>query len=460
MATISRLKESEISPGNTAAAADIEAELDQLVNEHNSKETRLDQLETGQMSIDGQKTFSSTILANGLDERSTNNGVLVNETKIQRGAVYHDYGQYVSSVNPGGDELTTVEAHGLSTTDAVEITAGTGGTVPSGITSATTYYVRVTSSTVVSLHPTAADASADTNVVNITDNGTLPIYIHADPGVLTDGMVWYNRNDDALKVRAGGTTKTLLADQGAWPTGYIGAKRPTWVSTTQVQIPSGLKCRSDDDTVNITFSSNETIDITTSTGAGVVNALMNGLSESGDTWYYIWAIAKAGGAEPKGLINTSSTDITSMPTDYTVKRLIGVVRNDSSSNFLHFKHNYNDLVLYQENLTYYNGSAHTAGTMNVLPAGTSTSFASVDCSSFIPPISTVGLFHYYGVDSYSNVRPNGSSIEVGATAAAGAGTQINTGYLETSSDQKIDYIKRSGTSLYIDVAGFQMELTG
>jgi hypothetical protein len=68
------------------------------------------------------------------------------------------------------DELTT-SAHGYTTADAVSV-AVTGGTLAAPLSASVTYYVRVVSATVVTLHPTAADASANTNRINVTDVGS------------------------------------------------------------------------------------------------------------------------------------------------------------------------------------------------------------------------------------------------------------------------------------------------
>jgi hypothetical protein len=72
-----------------------------------------------------------------------------------------------------------------------------------------------------------------------------------------------------------------------------------------------------------------TIDLTAS-GA---NGLDTG-SEASNTWYYAYAIAKADGTKA-GLFSTSATAPT-LPSGYTYKALIGVVRNDNSSNFYTF----------------------------------------------------------------------------------------------------------------------------
>lgn len=68
------------------------------------------------------------------------------------------------------DELTT-SAHGYATGDSVSVNV-TGGTLAAPLVNTTTYFVRVVSATVVTLHPTAADANAGTNRINITDVGS------------------------------------------------------------------------------------------------------------------------------------------------------------------------------------------------------------------------------------------------------------------------------------------------
>ena len=47
------------------------------------------------------------------------------------------------------------------------------GTLPGGVNAATTYFVRKIDATTITLHFTSADATANTNTVNITNIGTL-----------------------------------------------------------------------------------------------------------------------------------------------------------------------------------------------------------------------------------------------------------------------------------------------
>jgi hypothetical protein len=70
------------------------------------------------------------------------------------------------TVNVATDVVTTA-AHGYTTADPVSFTT-TGGTLPAPLVDTATYFVRVLSATDFTLHPTAADASANTGIVNIS----------------------------------------------------------------------------------------------------------------------------------------------------------------------------------------------------------------------------------------------------------------------------------------------------
>ena len=83
MANISRLRATEISNGNVIDADDLDAEFDQLVDEANSKETRVTNLESGNVTITGTKTFSDGINTNTINEGTTDSGVTVDGVLIK-----------------------------------------------------------------------------------------------------------------------------------------------------------------------------------------------------------------------------------------------------------------------------------------------------------------------------------------------------------------------------------------
>ncbi len=71
--------------------------------------------------------------------------------------------------------LTTAQTHPYSTTDAVKVNSTV--TIPAPLAENTIYYVRNLGSTSISLHPTATDATNDTNAISLSGgSGTHFIY--------------------------------------------------------------------------------------------------------------------------------------------------------------------------------------------------------------------------------------------------------------------------------------------
>ena len=81
----------------------------------------------------------------------------------------------ISSVDTSGETVTTESSHGYSTGEAV--TVYSPGTIPSGLSTNTTYYVRVLSSSSYSLHTTKANAESGTNAVDLTSTQTGDVYM-------------------------------------------------------------------------------------------------------------------------------------------------------------------------------------------------------------------------------------------------------------------------------------------
>lgn len=79
------------------------------------------------------------------------------------------YGKTVGIINT---TLETIEVvgHGYSTGNA--ITMWSSDTMPAPLTEDTVYYVRVLTVDTMTLHPTALDATNNTNVINLTSAGT------------------------------------------------------------------------------------------------------------------------------------------------------------------------------------------------------------------------------------------------------------------------------------------------
>lgn len=446
MAQISRLKEAEIANGNLIDADDLGTEFDSLVSESNSQDTRISNLESGNVTISGVKTFTSDIKINGIDERTNNGGIDVDGVTCKDGYINIALtGAQIASVDTGTDVVTTSSAHGLTSAQPIKFI--TTGTLPGGLSTGTVYYPSVLSTTTFEVYTDSGLSSQ----VDITSSGSGSHEISSDPASPSDGDVWYNTADDELKVQINGSTATVTTSSVGWAKGHIAGGHIKYESATEVVIPSGFKCRDDSNTVNIDVTSDITIDISTSTGSAVVNALMNGLTESSNQWYYIWVIAKAGGADPAGILTTSSSDVTTMPTDYLYHRLLGVVRNESG-NFIPFdcKGSW-DCPEYIYNVGSPLATA-TAGITNVLDGGTATTWTAVDCSSFIPPLSTMGYFDrpaQSGNDYLGQIRPTGETHDGLSFKSSGKA------WMRTNSSQSIDYKWSTGT-YDITVLGFAL----
>ena len=105
---------------------------------------------------------------NTIDQNSSGiQGLAVSATKANGAS-------RISSVDTSGETITAESSHGYSTGAAV--TAYSPGIIPGGISSGTTYYVQVLSSTNFSLHTTKADAESGSSAVNLTSAQTGDVY--------------------------------------------------------------------------------------------------------------------------------------------------------------------------------------------------------------------------------------------------------------------------------------------
>jgi len=109
--------------------------------------------------------------------------------------------------------------HQVVTARKLKLRVYPGGSLPTGLSGATTYYGRNLSTTTISLHPTASDATNNTNVIIPTAQGTegFTIVDYARPG---DG----ERMRFLAEVRqpaTGGNTATVRSNSEGWGDGNI-----------------------------------------------------------------------------------------------------------------------------------------------------------------------------------------------------------------------------------------------
>lgn len=126
-------------------------------------------------------------------------------------------------------------------------------------------------------------------------------------------------------------------------------------------------------TVNITANllsmptaSLSAVSVSTAITTSGANGLDTG-AEAANTWYAIFVIANADGTTVGALLSTSLTP--TLPGGYTQYRRVGWVRNNASSNFLHFyqesgRVTFNDPVL---NLTSLSVGAFTVSFATMIP---------------------------------------------------------------------------------------------
>lgn len=104
------------------------------------------------------------------------------------------------TVNTATDVVTTA-AHGYTSGDGVSVLS-TGGTLPAPLLDSVPYFVRVLSATTFTLHPTKADALANTNIVNLTTAGSGALDVSNNRTAL-GCFDWCNDTDHGVFFRLG-----------------------------------------------------------------------------------------------------------------------------------------------------------------------------------------------------------------------------------------------------------------
>lgn len=114
-------------------------------------------------------------------------------------------------------DVVTKTGHGYTTGDPI-IYMKQGGAVNMGLTDATTYYVRNVTSSTISFHPTALDATNNTNITPLTSTGSETHYINSlGAAIFNDsaGAITINitsgGNTPSIRNGAGSSTNVILS---------------------------------------------------------------------------------------------------------------------------------------------------------------------------------------------------------------------------------------------------------
>lgn len=164
-------------------------------------------------------------------------------------------------------------------------------------------------------------------------------------------------------------------------------------------------------------------------------------SETSSTWYAVWVISHPDNTPvPTVLLSLSATAPT-MPSGYTLKRRVGWIKNDSSSNILQFEQE-GDWISYHTDVA----------NLSVLSGGTATTYTDVDLTGLVPSTSfnvalSVGFATGTGGSASAThelkLRPNGSTEATpiwGLKPGFKSGTQLFIQeIMPCGTDQKLEY---------------------
>jgi len=274
----------------------------------------------------------------------------------------------------------------------------------------------------------------------------------------------------ALPSFSGGALKFLRvnAAANAWELATVSAidaltrrllfgRAPYYTDANTITIPAYSGGIDSTGAYVLASSSNITVALNVS-GAGGLDTS----TEASNTWYYVYMIGKTDGTVSAvfSVTNESVSGSITLPSGYTLKRQLPLaVRNNGSSNILQFVvaggWPHQPVVLYNLPLSVHAGGATTAGTANLVSAGTAASMSTLTATSFVPPCSRIALCNAlatFANSAYGRVREASGLSEQMVAGPAGTMTQ----WLQpVTSGQQFDYYRASGTgSLSIDVAGF------
>lgn len=166
----------------------------------------------------------------------------------------------------------------------------------------------------------ASAAPSDFTVDSLTAKGS--------PTTSDEVLIW----DVAGSAMSKATIGSLPPPAAAWPTNYLSGftiSNTSGVSSNQIDVAVGA-CRDSSDNSNVSLAAPVTIDTSVN---GAVNRLDTGTLAAG--WYHVYIIAKAGGANPGGLVSLSASAPT-MPATYTLKRRIGSIKATDATHIVLF----------------------------------------------------------------------------------------------------------------------------
>lgn len=183
---ISRLRSSQIQNGNTADASDVDAELNQLVNNDNAINARLYAVENSNLTIAGNKTFSGTTVLGATTLGATSIGAITSTATN----TFSGTNTFSNAAGVTTDTLTERTTNAGVTVDGLVIKDG----VPLYLNMISGFEVSWTSVTSITVSAGVCVDSAGTNVIKNTSSQVIDITASGAGGLDTGARAtdtWY-----------------------------------------------------------------------------------------------------------------------------------------------------------------------------------------------------------------------------------------------------------------------------
>ena len=269
---------------------------------------------------------------------------------------------------------------------------------------------------------------------------------YAASQVTNDSVVPGAFVDDALNA----ITTAIVALQEDSPVGYLTGLRTLYGSVDLIGIETG-ECRDDTDVRTMIASGPLTANITI-TGAGGRNVET---AEAADTWYYIFIIGDttAGLDTTEAfLVNENDIGTFALPGAFNVKRRVGMVYNDASSNLRTFTMTGTG----RDREVSYAGIARS--NLNVFTNLDFATYQTATVTEFVPPTCTFAELYWEldaGGDDYMETRPTGSAVanDQGRRFESGVSSGVKSDNIrqQISTSQQIDWRKNDATGLGVSL---------
>jgi hypothetical protein len=250
---------------------------------------------------------------------------------------------------------------------------------------------------------------------------------------------------------------------------YINGLELAYLTTTTMSVNQG-RCSDSTNTndisvglpLNVAATQTGVEPVDPGTGAVTINIAVNGVGGldtgtiAASTFYAVYAIGDSYGLNPGSALISANLTTPFLPSGYDMKKRLGYIKTDGSSHILPFRQDGCGL----DRWMWYDAPIATSVT-----AGSSATYAPVDCSASLPS-STPTLVNFYCVFSPTGTNdklvlvPGTSTSTLGYATLSGTGAAV-TGNLicptDTPNTDAIDY-KVTGTAVAIDVAAYLDQL--